>query len=415
MNIGRHAEVETFTQMSPVFGVASAPHLTIQEALEFAQTGDKALQGVNFAPFLYAARTFAADIDLADPMEPLSDVEDVMALHTYTAESPIYQILNERLRDVDRDKLKPWFPYLRRLLSAVLRLPTTPAKTVYRGVKERGIIEVFGAAAIKQLPASIRRGSAAEKQAWREEQENALVTFDEAQWRDVLCGKDVTWWGFSSCTTSLNQVMSFVGNKGERVMIHLESFSFRDIQPYSAIPTEAEVLLMPGTVIKIMGVMKSPDGLCMIQAEEQPMSMIADIDDLRKQLGLSATDTTLAGQVVGAAAKGSAGVAAAAGRMGATVDAPVGAPVGRMTNDRAASSAQQPPLTYTQQQQPQRHDGQPQSAQPQVQPHGSPVADNRAAVKVGDAPKPKPKPKKKGASSTPFKKKKEPETACLVS
>jgi hypothetical protein len=95
----RVAEVETFAHMSPVLGVAAAPHLSVQEALDVAQAGETRLAGVNLAPFLYAARSFAADIDLADPAEPLSDAEDVVALHIYTAECPVYHVVNARLRD----------------------------------------------------------------------------------------------------------------------------------------------------------------------------------------------------------------------------------------------------------------------------------------------------------------------------
>jgi len=46
----------------------------------------------------------------------------------------LYVALNATLRSTDRDKLEPWFLYLKLFLTALSRLPSTP-RHVYRGVE----------------------------------------------------------------------------------------------------------------------------------------------------------------------------------------------------------------------------------------------------------------------------------------
>lgn len=46
----------------------------------------------------------------------------------------LYVALNDALRSQDRDKLEPWFSYIKLLFTALERLPSIQ-RTVYRGVK----------------------------------------------------------------------------------------------------------------------------------------------------------------------------------------------------------------------------------------------------------------------------------------
>lgn len=50
-------------------------------------------------------------------------------------ESSFYYLLNETLWFLDRQRLKPWFLYLKLFLSALARLPSTNVRNIYRGVK----------------------------------------------------------------------------------------------------------------------------------------------------------------------------------------------------------------------------------------------------------------------------------------
>ncbi len=118
----------------------------------------------------------------------------------------LYVVLNDTLRSPDRQqKLKPWYLYLRLFLNALFRLPSL-RETVYRGVK---------------LDMSKR----------------------------YIKGETIVWWGFSSCTTSLDVLQSnlFLGKVGTRTMFTIQCESAKDICKHSYYPAENEVLLLSAT------------------------------------------------------------------------------------------------------------------------------------------------------------------------
>jgi hypothetical protein len=138
----------------------------------------------------------------------------------------LYVALNAALRSVDRDKLEPWFPYLKLFLTALSRLPTTH-RFVFRGVK-------------LDLSAQYQKG------------------------------KQVLWWGFSSCTTSVNvlQSESFLGKSGMRTMFTIECDSGKDIRKHSVFPKEDEILLLAATQFKVAGCLNQGNGLHTVQLRE---------------------------------------------------------------------------------------------------------------------------------------------------
>ncbi len=121
--------------------------------------------------------TSAVD-DLTDARERARD--EIAALHLYTQESPLYPILNARLRDRNRERIRPLIPLVKLLLTALYKLPAISGTTVYRGVK-RTLKALF-------LPTEQTK----------------------------------FWWAFSSTTTSLAVLQSeqFLGKTGERTMFH---------------------------------------------------------------------------------------------------------------------------------------------------------------------------------------------------
>lgn len=141
-------------------------------------------------------------------------------------EESFYYALNNLLRAADRNKLKPWFLYLKLLITALSKLPAT-LRTVYRGVKE-------------DLHSAYPKDS----------------TF--------------VWWGFSSCTTAVDvlQKKEFLGTTGTRTMFHIECHSGRDIRQHSFFPKEKEVLLLAARQFQVVGSFNSGSGLHMIQLKE---------------------------------------------------------------------------------------------------------------------------------------------------
>jgi hypothetical protein len=139
-----------------------------------------------------------------------------------------YIILNNTLQAANRNLLKPWFLYLRLVMPSLAKLPSDTDRLIfYRGVK-------------LDLSAQYPRGST------------------------------VTWWGFSSCTTSL-EVLSderFLGRTGTRTLFNIKCHSAKSIKQYSFYPEEEEYLFPPARQFQVIGCLNQGNGLHIIQLEE---------------------------------------------------------------------------------------------------------------------------------------------------
>jgi hypothetical protein len=118
----------------------------------------------------------------------------------------LYSMLNRTLNMADREKLRPYFRYLKLFLTALVKLPCIPPLTIWRGVT-------------KNISAQFPPGTV------------------------------VTWWAFSSCTSSLTVLENnmYLGNTGERTLFSVEAINGRIIRAHSQFVTEDEILLLPGT------------------------------------------------------------------------------------------------------------------------------------------------------------------------
>ena len=66
-------------------------------------------------------------------------------------------------------------------------------------------------------------------------------------------GEPEIWWGFSSCSTSLQATKTFLGQDGARVVYTVEGGpSARDVRKYSEFPAEAEVLMPFGSAFTVV-------------------------------------------------------------------------------------------------------------------------------------------------------------------
>jgi hypothetical protein len=166
-----------------------------------------------------------------EPADGLSQDESAsIMLYTVdwsSSEQSLYFILNRTLRMEDRNMLKPWFPYLRLFIGALIQLPSIN-DTIYRGVK------------------------------------NDLSN-------EYQPSTNLTWWGFSSCTDSIQTLESdqFCGTSGVRTMFHIKCFDGRNIKNHSYHQVENEVLLLPGRYLQVRGRYSAADGLYIIQLEEK--------------------------------------------------------------------------------------------------------------------------------------------------
>jgi hypothetical protein len=151
----------------------------------------------------------------------------------------VYFVLNETLRTEDRRKLKPWFPYLKLILTALSRLPSSRSFG-YRGVN----MDLS-----KEYPA----------------------------------GKTFVWWGFSSCTLSMGILENeqFLGTTGERTMFTIDCDSGKDISRHSYYQSEKEFLLPPARHFTVESSLQPAHGLHMIQLKEtqSPISLLQLVEN----------------------------------------------------------------------------------------------------------------------------------------
>jgi uracil DNA glycosylase len=155
--------------LPPIVGVLASPLVAFLDAVGPLMPE---VAGLEF----YARRSHQYGQQSAATSGGLS-ADEIAAVFLYTTESLFYRRLNAALRDPDRDKAKPFFGYLRLLLSALPKLKS------YSGSLWRGVAaDVRG-----QYPR----------------------------------GGTVTWWGVSSCTAKRSVASSFIGSSGRRTLFEV--------------------------------------------------------------------------------------------------------------------------------------------------------------------------------------------------
>jgi len=147
----------------------------------------------------------------------------------------LYCILNHTLRTEDRQRLKPWFLYLKLILTALSGLPSK-SLTVYRGVR------------------------------------NGIESQDEK----YQIGKQVVWWGFSSCSTDrkVSEKEQFLGETGQGTLFIIDCINGKDIANHSYFRKENEILLLPATKFQVINNEYRKNGSHIIHLKEIESSYI---------------------------------------------------------------------------------------------------------------------------------------------
>jgi hypothetical protein len=216
----------------PVVGYAKEPLLPLSEAC---------------APLMNIILNLSVYIQLAldeTPQAPSDGLtfDESAAIRLYTIEweephASLYSMLNSTLKKSSRDGLRPYFKYLKLLLTALVKLPCAPMQTVWRGVAK-----------------------------------------DLSQ--EFLHRTQVTWWAFSSCTTSLPVLQNniYLGNAGERTLFSVEAMNGRIIRAHSHFDYEDEILLLPGTYMEAQSQLSPAPGLHIIHLKQiKPMETLLEL------------------------------------------------------------------------------------------------------------------------------------------
>jgi hypothetical protein len=212
---------EPLTTMTPIKGYEKLPLVSLEQAVqplipdipEIEQMVDVAIRKCQKPP----------------PDNLTEDQSAAIMLYTMEwepKEDSVYQRLNKALRTEDRQALKPWFSYLKLLVTALSLLPAN-SRTVFRGIKS------------------------GEGHRYKE-------------------GERVVWWGFSSCTSKQDVLKheAFMGPSGERTMFTIECQTGKDIRNHSYFKNESEVLLPAAREFQVESVFPQADGLCLIHLKE---------------------------------------------------------------------------------------------------------------------------------------------------
>ncbi|CAF3334844.1 unnamed protein product [Rotaria socialis] len=212
---------EPCRMLMPIEGYEKKPLVSLEEAVEPI---------VEYVPDV-RRKVYVAKVKCAELSPGKLSIDEAASITLYTMEwepqdECLYHVLNKTLRNENRKTLKPWFLFLRLLLTALAQLPSISA-TVYRGVKQ-----------------------------------------DMS--KEYAVGKTFVWWGFSSCTTKI-QVLDnkqFMGATGQRTFFTIECDSGKNIQKYSCYKAEHEILLPAARQFRVEGCLKQGKHFYMIQLKE---------------------------------------------------------------------------------------------------------------------------------------------------
>lgn len=160
----------------------------------------------------------------ADNLTP----DESASIHLYTMEwsddqQSIYSLLNAKLRSENRKELRSWHAYLKIFLTALYKLPSLK-RTIWRGI--------LG---------------------------NVSDLYEE----------DFIWWGASSCTETMEILERFIGRSSVRTIFMIECIHGKAIKAHSAHENENEILLMPGTFLRVISKWSPADNLYMVHLQEE--------------------------------------------------------------------------------------------------------------------------------------------------
>lgn len=223
--------------MNPLSGLEETPVVSLATAVATAAAHCGG-SGSTFEDAIRDAEDAASNLDRTDPNVVLGN-EDAAVVNSYTQETPLYHGLNGALGgwgEGGRDAIPHYLPYAKLLFRAVRQLTVEPSLTLYRGVI---------------MPASVLLGGSG-------------------------VGDCITWWSFTSAARSPDVLRdeNFLGigkrgaKRGQRTVFQIRADAGVNIQPYSAISEEDEVLLLPGARFVIDAINEWAYGVTEVQMHQ---------------------------------------------------------------------------------------------------------------------------------------------------
>ncbi|CAF3246522.1 unnamed protein product [Rotaria sp. Silwood2] len=179
---------------NPIYGYQHLPVLPLEETLQSVVT---LIPGLMVYIALAKENCYQQQTTLT--------LDESAAIYLYTMGTPFYSCLNKLLRTENRNNLKPWFSFLKLFISALDKLPSLVIN-VWRGVV----------------------GDAA----------SAFIGDSEH-----------TWWSVNSCSRNPEVVKMYLGETS--TLFTIDAIEGKDITLYSNFSQEEEVILKPGTRLRV--------------------------------------------------------------------------------------------------------------------------------------------------------------------
>ncbi|CAF1070923.1 unnamed protein product [Adineta steineri] len=199
--MNRFSDIDcSFKTLTPVYGFRSTELVSIEKALEPIES-----QIANLSTYIKIAKKHCHY-----PSEHGLTHDESASIYIYTmewGEQTLYRVLNKTLRNENRHLLKVWFPYLKLFDTALNKLPT---------VKEnvwRGITDDIG--------------------------------------KNFIKNQIITWWSINSCSSSVNIIKGFLGNKKNSTIFLIEALHGKKVSGYTQYESEDEIILRLGTEFRV--------------------------------------------------------------------------------------------------------------------------------------------------------------------
>ncbi|CAF3091063.1 unnamed protein product [Rotaria sp. Silwood2] len=218
-----------------IHNTCDRPDITLQSISGYEKLESTPLETA-VEPIQSLFRDLSHDVSIAKdatkrPTDGLTPDESA-AIYLYTLDinpRSLYLVLNEILFHRDRQKLKPWFPYLKLFFNGLFKIPSYTMKIIWHGVKA-------------DLHAKYETG------------------------------KRYIWWAITSCAQSIDVLRhpAYLGETGVRTVFSIECLNARPIKAHSCYQRDEEILLLPGTYFEVISNVNTGHGLHVIRLRELP-------------------------------------------------------------------------------------------------------------------------------------------------
>ncbi|CAF1436813.1 unnamed protein product [Rotaria sp. Silwood1] len=220
--------IGTKQMLMPLEGYETEPIVSLEKSIESLVD----LFNDDIHRYVYIAKQ-----NTRTPKDSLTSDESA-AIQLYSMQWPniddsLYIRLNRALRGVNRQVIIPWFSYLKLFLTALFKLLSCH-KTIWRGVKG-----------------------------------DLSNQYNKDQ--------DIIWWGVSSCAISVSVIEQFIGQTGTRTIFSIEAINAKFIREHAYFKEEDEIILPPGTYLKVIDKIQPARDLTIIHLKEiiPPFPLVA--------------------------------------------------------------------------------------------------------------------------------------------